>query len=45
MLRFLLCDDDKEQLALLQQYTKQWAAGHGLEVELITFHSGTALLE
>ncbi|MGM9569832.1 MAG: LytR/AlgR family response regulator transcription factor [Phascolarctobacterium sp.] len=44
MLRFLLCDDDKGQLTLLQQYTQQWAAGYGLEVDLITFNSGTALL-
>ena len=45
MLRFLLCDDDKEQLALLQDYTKRWSAAHGLEVELFTFSSGMELLQ
>ena len=37
MVRFILCDDDKKQLELLQSFTQKWANEHGLELELIAF--------
>lgn len=44
MIRFILCDDDKKQLELLQSYSRQWGKGHGLELELIAFPTAKALL-
>ena len=43
MLRFILCDDNKEQLELLHTNTTQWAQEHGLEVELVIFNSAVEL--
>ena len=45
MLRFILCDDNKEQLELLEANTTQWTGEHGLEVELVIFNSAVELLE
>ena len=44
MVRFILCDDDKKQVELLQSFTQKWANEHGLELELLTFLSAKNLL-
>ena len=45
MVRFILCDDDKKQLELLQNLTQKWTKEHGLEVELLAFLSAKDLLQ
>ena len=45
MVRFILCDDDKKQLELLQNFTQKWAKEHGLELELLAFSSAINLLQ
>ncbi|MGM9583788.1 MAG: LytR/AlgR family response regulator transcription factor [Phascolarctobacterium sp.] len=44
-MRFILCDDDKEQLEVLKAHTQQWVSEHKLEAELLAFASSAALLE
>lgn len=44
MVRFILCDDDKKQLELLQSFTQKWANEHGLKLELLAFPSAKNLL-
>lgn len=44
MVRFILCDDDKKQLELLQSFTQKWTKEHGLELELLAFISAKDLL-
>ena len=45
MMRFILCDDDREMLEVLKAHTQQWLSEHRLEAELLTFSSSTDLLE
>ena len=45
MMRFILCDDDREMLEVLKAHTQQWLSEHRLEAELLTFSSSTELLE
>lgn len=45
MMRFILCDDDREMLDVLKAHTQQWLSEHRLEAELLTFSSSTDLLE
>ena len=45
MMRFILCDDDREMLDVLKAHTQQWLSEHRLEAELLTFSSSTELLE
>lgn len=45
MLRFILCDDNKFQLAEMADLTRKWADVHNLEVEINQFNSGEAVLE
>lgn len=45
MIRIAIAEDEHEQQKLLEQYVKQWALEHQIQVEIVIFEDGSDLLD